>query len=127
MTSSASFRPHERVKRPDDFRRAFERRKSASDSVLVVHGVENGRDHARLGVAVPRKRIRSAAARNRLKRVVREAFRLSKGGIPPGIDLIVLPRDPRLTLEAARKSLPILARDVARRLKPAAAAARAAP
>jgi ribonuclease P protein component len=50
--------------------------------------------------------------------VIREAFRLSKAELPAGIDLIVLPRDSRLTFEAARRSLPILARDVARRLKP---------
>jgi ribonuclease P protein component len=117
MTSPASFRPHEKVKHPDDFRRAFERRRSVSDSVLIVHGIENGRDYARLGIAVPRKRVRAASARNRLKRVIREAFRLSKSEIPVGIDLIVLPRDPGLTFEAARKSLPILTRDLARRLR----------
>lgn len=118
MTSPESFRPHEKVKHPDDFRRAFERRRSVSDAFLIIHGVENGLDHARLGIAVPRKRVRAASARNRLKRVIREAFRLSKAELPAGIDLIVLPRDTCLTFDAARRSLPILARDVARRLKP---------
>ena len=117
MTSPASFRPHEKVKHPDDFRRAFERRRSVSDPFLILHGVENGRDYPRLGIAVPRKRVRAASARNRLKRVIREAFRLSKSELPIGIDLIVLPRDPGLTFKEARRSLPILARDLARRLK----------
>ena len=118
MTSPASFRPHEKVKDPADFRRAFERRRSVSDSCLIIHGVENGRNYSRLGIAVARKKIRAASDRNRIKRVIREAFRLSKQELPVGIDLIVLPRGPRLTFEEARKSLPILAGDVARRLKP---------
>ena len=118
MASQASFRPHEKVKDPADFRRAFERRRSVSDSSLIIHGIENGRDYSRLGIAVARKKIRAASDRNRIKRVIREAFRLSKQDIPAGIDLIVLPRGPRLTFEEAKKSLPILAGEVARRLKP---------
>ena len=31
MTPRATFRPHERVRHPRDFRRAFDRRRSASD------------------------------------------------------------------------------------------------
>lgn len=120
MTSPASFRFHEKVKHPDDFRRAFERRRSVSDAFLIVHGVENGLDHSRLGIAVGRKKVRAATARNRIKRVIREAFRLSKSEIPPGLDLIVLPRGASLTFEAARRSLPKLAKDVARRLRLAA-------
>ena len=36
------FRPHERIKHPADFRRAFDRKRSASDAHLIVYGVENG-------------------------------------------------------------------------------------
>ena len=46
--TAATFRPHERINDPKDFRRAFERRKSASDERLIVYGVENGRDYPRL-------------------------------------------------------------------------------
>ena len=48
--------------------------------------------------------------------LLREAFRLSKAELPAGIDLVVIPRRPSLTFAAARRSLPILARAVARRL-----------
>ena len=57
--SRATFRPHERITDPKDFRRAFERRRSASDATMIVYGVENGRDHPRLGISVGRKKIRS--------------------------------------------------------------------
>jgi len=112
----ATFRPHERINDPADFRRAFERKRSASNAAMVVHGVENGRDHPRLGISVGRKKIRSAAARNRVKRLLREAFRLSKADLPAGVDLVVVPRGPRLTFAEASRSLPALAQAVARRL-----------
>jgi ribonuclease P protein component len=112
----ATFRPHEHINDPADFKRAFERRRSVSDASMVVYGVENGRDHARLGISVGRKKIRSAAARNRVKRLLREAFRLSKAELPVGIDLVVVPRGPGLTFEMASRSLPALAGDLARRL-----------
>lgn len=83
---------------------------------MVVHGVENGRDYPRLGISVGRKRIRSAAARNAVKRAIREAFRLSKAEFPPGIDLVVVPRGPSFTAAEARRNLPGLVQAVARRL-----------
>lgn len=112
----ATFRPHEHVRKPADFRRAFDRRKPASDAVLVVHAVENGLPHARLGISVGRKKVRKATARNRLKRLVREAFRQHKAELPTGVDLIVVPRGADLTYAQVRASLLTLAPAAAARL-----------
>jgi len=119
MNVKATFRPHERLKDPRDFRRAFERRRSESDAVLVVYGVENRREHPRVGISVSRKKVRLAHARNRLKRLVREAFRLSKAELPSGIDLVIIPRRENVSLAAVRRSLVALAGSIVRRLNPA--------
>jgi ribonuclease P protein component len=112
----ASFRPHERINDPAVFRKAFERKKSASDASMIVYGVENGLDHPRLGISASKRKVRKATDRNRVKRLLREAFRLNKSDLPPGVDLIVVPRGPSLTFDQANRSLPELARAVARRL-----------
>jgi ribonuclease P protein component len=121
------FRPQERIKDPAHFRRAFDRKRSASDDRLIVYGVENGLDHPRLGISASRRRVRKAHQRNRVKRLLREAFRLSKAELPAGVDLVIVPRGPDLTFEHARRALPELARAVARRLGPRPSGALAAP
>jgi ribonuclease P protein component len=117
MSSRTTFRPHERIKNPADFRRAFDRRRSVSNGALIIYGVENGLDHPRLGISLSRKKVRRATARNRIKRLIREAFRLNKAELAPGMDLVVLPRGGELTFAEAQQSMASLGRDLARRLK----------
>jgi len=111
----ARFRPHEHVRDRRVFQSAFALRRAVSDPALVVHAVPNGLDHSRIGISVPRKITRKAVVRNRLKRLVREAFRLSKRELPQGYDLIIVPRRTDLSAQAVSASLRKLAPDAARR------------
>jgi ribonuclease P protein component len=114
--TSFRFRPHEHLRRADDFRRVFERRRSVSDAWLIVYGCENGLPHLRLGLSVSRK-FGQATHRNRLRRLYREAFRLTRQQMPTGLDLILIPRRPESpSLEELKHSLPRLVRSVARKL-----------
>ena len=109
------FPPQYRIRRGADFRRAYQRRSSAADDRIVVFAYANGLPHPRLGVSASR-RIGGAVVRNRWKRLLREAFRLTRAQLPRGIDLVVIPRpdvEPRLA--SLMESLPRVAARAAKK------------
>lgn len=63
----------------------------SSDRFFTVLVRDNGRPHGRLGLAVSKKRVRLAVARNRIKRLVRESFRHHAGSLR-GLDAVVMAR-----------------------------------
>ncbi len=111
------FRPREHIRRGADFQRAFNRRRSASNDWLIVYGCENGLTHSRLGLSVGRK-WGGAVVRNRLRRLYREVFRLTKSELPTGLDLVLVPRTAKLPpLATMREAFPRLVRNVVRKLE----------
>jgi ribonuclease P protein component len=85
------FRSWEHLRRPGDFRRVYDHKRSVSDERLIVYARENGLPYSRLGLSVSRK-FGCAVLRNRLRRLYREAFRLTKADLPSGFDLVLIPR-----------------------------------
>jgi ribonuclease P protein component len=115
---SNAFRRAEHLRSPADFRRVYERRRSVSDNWLIIYACENQLPHLRLGLSVSRK-VGSAVRRNRLRRLYREAFRLSRPELPVGLDLVLIPRtSSEPTLQDLQQSLIKLARQLARKLAP---------
>ena len=111
------FRKHEHLRRPKDFDRVYNRRRSVSDAWLIVYACENGLPHLRLGLSVSRK-FGGAVQRNRLRRLFREAFRLTRHLMPTGLDLVVIPRSPEeLPLAELIERQPKLVGQAARRLE----------
>ena len=92
--SQLTFPQTRRMKTPAEFERCYERKRSASDGVLIVYACENDLDHPRLGCSVSRK-VGDAVVRNRYKRLFREAFRLTQHELPAGVDLVLIPRPGR--------------------------------
>ena len=63
------------------------------------------------------RKVGPAVHRNRLRRLYREAFRLTRHGLAAGLDLVLIPRGPdEPTLEQLMASLPRLVRRVARKI-----------
>lgn len=111
-----AFRKAEHLRRPSDFRRVYERRRSAADGWLLVYACENGLPHLRLGLSVSRK-VGQATKRNRLRRLYREAFRLTRSEMPVGLDLVLISRtSEEPPLDELKRSLPRLVNQVAQRL-----------
>src|SRR5436305_14434808 len=111
-----AFRPAEHLRRPADFKRVYDRRRSVSDAWLIVYGRENGLAHLRLGLSVSRK-YGKATERNRLRRLYREAFRLTRSQMPVSLDLVLIPRrGEEPDLQTLMNCLPKLVRQLAKRL-----------
>jgi ribonuclease P protein component len=99
-----------------EFARVYERRQRAADQNLLIFADKNDREITRVGLSVSKKHG-NAVARSRLKRLLREAFRLSQHDLPAGLDLILIPQQgAAATLDDLRTSLVRLVRKLARRL-----------
>lgn len=64
--------------------------KSACPEILFIASV-NDLQQARLGLVIAKKHVKLAVHRNRLKRLIRESFRLRQHQLPP-LDVVVLAR-----------------------------------
>jgi ribonuclease P protein component len=111
-----SFRPAEHLRGSSDFQRVYSRRRSGSNTWLIVYACENGLPHTRIGFSVSRK-VGPATQRNRLRRLYREAFRLTRHEMPVGLDLVLIPRiSEEPPLQELTHSLPRLVKQLAREL-----------
>jgi ribonuclease P protein component len=78
-----------RLLKPAEFQHVFQGGRKRSAGNIAVYWRPNQFTHPRLGIAISRKCTRSAVIRNRIKRVVREAFRVRKDRLE-GIDIVFL-------------------------------------
>lgn len=87
MARRLSLRPAQRLRMRKDLQRVRHTGGRASNGYFLVYAASNGLDYSRLGIAAGRK-LGSAPVRNRQKRLVREAFRVSQHDLPAGYDLL---------------------------------------
>ena len=79
-----------------EFRRLYQKGKSAVDPFLAVYCRKNRLGFSRLGLTVGTK-VGHAVVRNRARRRLREVCRLAMGQLKPGYDLVVVARGRCLT------------------------------
>lgn len=73
------------------FQRLYRRGASAADRCLVLYCRKNGRRDNRVGITVSAK-LGHAVVRNRVRRRLREIYRLSESRFLPGRDIVVVAR-----------------------------------
>lgn len=88
LKTSQSFIRSLRLRRSGDFQKIFRLGNKQKQGCLVVYTKLNGLGYARLGLAIAKKVIPRATSRNRLKRLIRESFRLSQHRLPD-IDIVI--------------------------------------
>jgi ribonuclease P protein component len=96
-----TFPKHDRITRREDFLIAQKRgrRVNSSHFVLVIYHRNNG-GGARLGLVTSRK-VANAVGRNRVRRVLRETFRLNKDRFPDHHDVVVIAREGAAALDSS--------------------------
>lgn len=89
--ASKRFSRQQRLSNPAAFKYVFDKPCKVSSRNFTILARANQRNHARLGLAVPKQQVRRAVARNRIKRLVRESFREHQARLA-GLDIVVLVR-----------------------------------
>jgi len=79
------------IKKNHEFRRLYDKGKSAATPCVVVYFRRTNRDYNQLGITVSTK-IGNAVCRNRVRRRLREIYRLNEKRLPRGLDIVVVAR-----------------------------------
>jgi ribonuclease P protein component len=101
-SDAAIFSGAHRLRQKSQFDLVYREGKRLGDKNFLVLTRENLTTHARLGLSISAKAAGNAVNRNRVKRTVRESFRLNQHRLP-AVDVVVNARPG--TQSAANKSL----------------------
>ena len=98
-----TFPKSKRVRGREEFAAVFDARVRQSRGPLTAYAIPTDRPSPRLGLSVPR-RVGTAPRRNRIKRLLREAFRLMQHDFPRPYDIVIAvrPHEPLILAEYQR-------------------------
>ncbi len=83
---------------PAQFKSVFTNPIKASSAEITLLAIPNEENHPRIGLTVAKRFVKRANQRNRIKRVIRDNFRLHQHDLPP-VDIVVLVRNGVLEME----------------------------
>jgi ribonuclease P protein component len=89
-----------RLRRRQDFRRVYGRGRRIRGKLLIVVALRRREAGHRLGLSVSKDHGR-AVRRNKIKRILREAFRLTRPCLPGQYDVILIPQKSAAKLRLA--------------------------
>jgi ribonuclease P protein component len=87
-----TFEPRKRLHQPAEFRAVRQRGRRLADAYFTLSVLANRESHPRLGLAIATRTCGSAVARNLIKRLTRESFRLNQHDLP-AVDVTIAARD----------------------------------
>ncbi len=83
------FTRESRILTPSQFQTVFSKPLRFGSSHITVLITPNTDNSNRLGLAIAKKRVKLAVQRNRIKRQIRESFRLNQHDLP-NIDMVIM-------------------------------------
>jgi ribonuclease P protein component len=89
-SSTPSFKlpPERRMRRPAEFKRVYAGGKRLGSEFFTVNVQANGARSARLGMSIAARILRRAVDRNRVRRLIRESFRVHQISLP-ALDVVI--------------------------------------
>ena len=87
----------ESLKSNRDFHVVYRRGKAFANKYLVMYVLENGTDCNRLGISVSKK-VGNSVVRHRVKRLIKESYRLHEGVFNSGLDIVIIARQSAATV-----------------------------
>lgn len=84
-----SFSRELRLLTPTHFEFVFQNAIPSASPQITILARTNQLDHPRLGITIAKKRVKKAHDRNRLKRLIRESYRLNQHSLPSA-DIVVV-------------------------------------
>jgi len=111
MPARFTFSKSKRLGGRGTFARIFDERVKESRGPLAMYAKPNDLTFSRLGISIP-KHVGTAPRRNRIKRLLRESFRLLQHDLPRGYDLVVVvrPHAPMILAEYQKSMSAMLTR-----------------
>jgi ribonuclease P protein component len=89
------------MRRPAEFKRAYAAGKRLGNEFFTINAQPNGFTGPRLGMSIAARILRRAVDRNRLRRLIRESFRVNQLSLPP-LDIVIGVRAGVLTADNRR-------------------------
>lgn len=81
----------ESLKKNSDFQNVYRNGKSYANRYLVMYILENRTNSNRIGISVSKK-VGNSIVRHRVKRLVKEAYRLHESEFRNGLDIVIVVR-----------------------------------
>lgn len=89
------------LKKNYEFRRLYSKGKSAVTPYMVIYCIKTGKDARRVGYTVSTK-LGKAVTRNKIRRRLREIYRLSSPRLIDGVDMVIVARSKCVNAEYSK-------------------------